>query len=111
MNDKVPRADPDTDLEQEQQGYLGITPPPGQLPEKGQRAWVDRPEQLLLAVDTLKTANVIAVDAEFTQVRSVIQAGVSTSSHRLALLQLAIDKHCFVVDALRLQIFRLSLLS
>jgi 3'-5' exonuclease/HEAT repeats len=102
LNDKVPQADPDTVLEQEQQGYLGITPQPGLPPEKGQRAWIDRPEQLLLAIDSLKTANVVAVDAEFTQIRSVVQTGVSTTSHRLALLQLAIDKHCFVVDALRL---------
>ena len=102
LNDRVPRADPDTDLEQEKQGYLGITPQPGLPPEKGQRAWIDRPEQLLLAINILKTAKVVAVDAEFTQVRSVVQTGVSTTSHRLALLQLAIDKHCFVVDALRL---------
>src|SRR6266566_2336309 len=102
LNDIEPPAEPDADLEYEQQGYLGITPPPGQPPEKGQRAWVDHPEQLLLAVDTLKTSNVVAIDAEFTQVRSAFQTGVSTSSHRLALLQLAIDKQCFVVDALRL---------
>ena len=102
LNDKVPQADSDADPEQEQQGYLGITPPPGLLPEKGQRAWIDRPEQLLLAVHTLKTSDVVAIDAEFTQVRSAVQSGVSTTSHRLALLQLAIDKQCFVVDALRL---------
>jgi hypothetical protein len=101
LNDIAPQADPDTGLEPEQQGYLGITPKPGQPPEKGQRDWIDRPEQLLLAVNTLKTSKVVAIDAEFTQVRSVVQTGVSTTSHRLALLQLAIDKHCFVVDALR----------
>jgi len=101
LNDIVPQADPGADFE-EQRGYLGITPQPGLPPEKGQRAWIDRPEQLLLAVNTLKTSNVVAIDAEFTQVRSAIQTGVSTTSHRLALLQLAIDKQCFVVDALRL---------
>jgi len=102
LNDIVPPAEHDAGLEHEQQGYLGITPQPGQLPEKGQRAWVDRPEQLLLVVDTLKTSNVVAVDAEFTQVRSAVQTVASTSTHRLALLQLAIDKQCFVVDTLRL---------
>ncbi len=102
MNDIVPPVEPDADLEQVQQGYLGITPPLGRPPEKGQRAWVDRPEQLLLAADVLKTSNVVAVDAEFTQVRSTVQTGASTSTHRLALLQLAIDKQCFVVDTLRL---------
>lgn len=89
-------------MEQLQPGYLGITPPPGQLPAKGQRTWVDRPEQLLHAVDALKGSNVVAIDAEFTQARGRIQTSVSTSSHRLALLQLAIEHHCFVVDALRL---------
>ena len=102
MNDKVPQADPDADPEREPQGYLGTTPPPGVLPVKGQRTWIDRPEQLLQAVRILSTSNIIAVDAEFSQVRSITQAGVSTSSQRLALLQLAIDNQSFVVDALRL---------
>lgn len=102
MNDKVPPAEPEDDLEQVQPGYLGITPPAGQLPEKGQRTWVDRPEQLLHAVDALKRSNVVAIDAEFTHVRGRGESDVLTSSQRLALLQLAIDRQCFVVDALRL---------
>lgn len=102
MNDKVPRADQESDPGQAQQGYLGFTPPPGQLPEKGQRTWVDRPEQLLHAIDALTGSHVVAIDAEFTQVRGYVKTSVSTSPHRLALLQLAIDHRCFVVDALRL---------
>jgi len=102
LNDKVPRAEAEAGLEQLQAGYLGKTPPHGQLPAKGQRTWVDRPELLLYAVDALKESNIVAIDAEFTQVRGHIQNGVSTSPHRLALLQLAIDHHCFVVYALRL---------
>jgi ribonuclease D len=102
LNDKVPRTETEVGREQVQPGYLGITPPHGQLPVKGQRTWVDRPEQLLHAVDALKGSNVVAIDAEFTQVRGHIQTGVTTFPHRLALLQLAIDHHCFVVDALRL---------
>jgi 3'-5' exonuclease len=102
LNDKVPRTETEVGREQVQPGYLGITPPHGQLPVKGQRTWVDRPEQLLHAVDALKGSDVVAIDAEFTQVRGHIQTGVSTFPHRLALLQLAIDHHCFVVDALRL---------
>ncbi len=85
-----------------QPGYLGVTPPPGQPPPKGQRTWVDRPEQLLHAVNVLKQSNIVAIDAEFTQVRSRTQSDLSTASHRLALLQLALDGQCFVVDALRL---------
>jgi hypothetical protein len=44
----------------------------------------------------------VAVDAEFTQVRLRTQKDVISTIPRLALLQLAIDQHCFVVDALRL---------
>ncbi len=64
--------------------------------------WVDRPEQLLHAANLLKQSDVVAVDAEFTQARSRTQNDPLASSHRLALLQLAIDGHCFVIDALRL---------
>lgn len=85
-----------------QPGYLGVTPPPGQPPPKGQRTWVDRPEQLLHAVNVLKQSNIVAIDAEFTQARSRAQSDFSTASQRLALLQLALDGQCFVVDALRL---------
>lgn len=81
-------------------GYFGVTPPPGPPPARGERLWIDRPEQLLHAVDILRQASIVAVDAEFTQVRS--HTHTSTSSNRLALLQLAIDHQCFVVDAWRL---------
>ncbi|HEY0754651.1 MAG TPA: HEAT repeat domain-containing protein [Ktedonobacteraceae bacterium] len=84
-----------------QAGYLGITPPQGRLPPRGQRAWVERPEQLLQAVERLEQAPVVAIDAEFTQMRSHTQS--ETTGPRLALLQLAIDGYCFVVDALRLR--------
>lgn len=102
MKDRVASTESEDDLERVQPGYLGITPPPGKLPEKGQRTWVDRPEQLLHAVKALGKSNIVAVDAEFTQVRLREQNNVVTYSQRLALLQLAIDGQCFVVDALRL---------
>lgn len=89
-------------LDSTQQGYLGNTPPPDTPPQKGKRAWVDRPEQLLYAVSVLSQASVVAVDAEFTQIRSRTQVDNATTSQRLALLQLAIEHECFVVDALRL---------
>lgn len=82
-------------------GYLGTTPPLGQLPPRGQRVWVDRPEQLLAAFDLLKQAPIVAIDAEFTQARSHMQG--ETTGPRLALLQLAIDGQCFIVDTLRLR--------
>ncbi|HLJ35229.1 MAG TPA: ribonuclease D, partial [Ktedonobacteraceae bacterium] len=89
-------------LDSTQQGYLGNSPPPDTPPGKGKRAWVDRPEQLLHAVSVLAQASVVAVDAEFTQVRSRMQVDTATISQRLALLQLAVEEECFVVDALRL---------
>lgn len=101
LSEDAPLTEPE--YQEPVQGYLGSTPPPGQLPPKGERVWVDRKEQLVHAVDILTTSHVVAIDAEFTQARSRTQAASGTSVPRLALLQLAIDKHCFVVDALRLQ--------
>lgn len=89
-------------LDSAQQGYLGSTPAPDTPPERGKRAWVDRPDQLLYAVSVLAQASVVAIDAEFTQVRSRMQVDNATTSQRLALLQLAVKQECFVVDALRL---------
>lgn len=99
MSDKLPPAEPEN---LDKPGYLGVSPPPGQLSQKGERQWIDRPEQLLRAVNTLQQANVVAIDAEFAQARSRAQADALNTSPRLALLQLAIDGQCFVVDALRL---------
>lgn len=103
MNEHRPQAEeseePATKI-QVLQGYTGTTPPLGQLPPRGERIWVDRPEQLLAAVRVLKKASVIAIDAEFTQVRSHVQG--QSSAPRLAILQLAMNQTCFVVDTLRL---------
>lgn len=101
MSDNVPLTDVE-DLANEP-GYLGLTPPVGQPPQRSERLWIDRPVQLLSAVDLLKQASLVAIDAEFTQVRSRVQNETSSNVPRLALLQLAIENHCFVVDALRLQ--------
>ncbi|MBA2682701.1 MAG: hypothetical protein H0U76_30460 [Ktedonobacteraceae bacterium] len=101
MSDNVPLTDVE-DLANEP-GYLGSTPPIGQPPQRSERLWIDRPVQLLSAVDLLKQASLVAIDAEFTQSRSRAQNETSSNAPRLALLQLAIENHCFVVDALRLQ--------
>jgi hypothetical protein len=107
LKDKAQPVEPE-DLENIQPGYLGTTPPAGHPPAKGERRWIDRPDQLLQAIQMLKRSSVIAIDAEFTQVRSFAQRAGTTSattpasSNRLALLQLAIDQYCFVVDAWRL---------
>jgi 3'-5' exonuclease/HEAT repeats len=104
LNDNIPPVETEQldNAPPVQPGYLGITPPPGKLLEKFTRTWVDRPEELLKAVNVLKQAHVIAVDAEFTQIRSHIQGDAQTPSHRLALLQLAVEHHCYIVDTLRL---------
>ncbi|HVB20356.1 MAG TPA: hypothetical protein VNG51_00235 [Ktedonobacteraceae bacterium] len=101
MNESNKPEEPEG-LDSTQQGYLGNTPPPDTPPQKGKRAWVDRPEQLQYAVSVLSQASIVAVDAEFTQVRSRIQVDNTTTSQRLALLQLAVEQECFVVDALRI---------
>ncbi|HEX6480873.1 MAG TPA: ribonuclease D [Ktedonobacteraceae bacterium] len=101
MKDVVPPEEP-ADSNTLPPGYLGVSPAPGQLPVRGERTWVDRPEQLLAAVNALQQSPVVAVDAEFTQLRTRTQTDAFTTSQRLALLQLAIDGKCFVVDALRL---------
>jgi hypothetical protein len=87
-----------------QPGYLGKSAPPGKPPARGERRWVDRPAQLLQAVALLTPAKIIAVDTEFSPVRSHLSgSGDSQSlSHRMALLQLAIGQRCFIVDTLRL---------
>jgi len=99
LDDNLPLKEPE-DLDIIRPGYLGVTPPPDPPPARGERLWVDRPEQLQGAVDVLGQARIVAIDAEFTQMRSHIHT--STSSNRLALLQLAIDHQCLVVDAWRL---------
>ena len=101
MNENVPHA-ASGDAARTQQGYTGVTPSLGQLPPRGERQWIDRPEQLLAAVAVLKMASVIAIDAEFSQMRSHAQQQPQSSAPRLALLQIAVDGVCFVVDALRL---------
>jgi hypothetical protein len=85
-----------------QSGYLGVMPPYGNVPQRGARAWVERPEQLLQAVKVLTQSRIVAIDAEFTQVRARAQGDAQTSSMRLALLQLAVEGQCYVIDALRL---------
>lgn len=99
MSNKVQQPE---DHENIQPGYLGPTPPSGQLPQRGERLWVERPEQLLHATNILTQARIIAIDAEFTQARPRSQGEVVKPGPRLAVLQLAIDGYCFVVDALRL---------
>ncbi len=103
MGEKVPFPNQESS-DHSPQGYLGPTPVPGQLPPRGERFWVDRPEQLQQAAAVLSHSPVVAIDAEFTQVRLRTQQHESVSSvPRLALLQLAIDQQCFVVDTLRLK--------
>src|SRR5215470_9799347 len=99
LDDSLPLKEPE-DLDIIRPGYLGVTPPLGPPPARGERLWIDRPEQLRDAADVLRQGRIVAIDAEFTQVRSHIHT--SNSSNRLALLQIAIDHQCFVVDAWRL---------
>lgn len=81
------------------QQYYGPTPPVEEPPGRGERIWVERPDQLAQAVEQLAAAPVVAVDAEFTQTRLSEPEGLR---QRLALLQLATEQRCFVIDVLRL---------
>jgi hypothetical protein len=54
------------------------------------------------AVGNLKQVRVIAIDAEFSQVRMHTRTEGNSSVPRLALLQLAVDHRCFILDMLRL---------
>ena len=101
--ERIQKSDSPEEQEQALPGFLGDSPPYGKLPNRGARAWVDRPEQLQQAAVVLRQASIVAIDAEFTQARSYNSSEAASSSPRLALLQLAIDGQCFVVDALRLR--------
>lgn len=83
-------------------GYRGSSAPPVVAPEWRSRLYIDRPSDLHELTRTLSKASVLAIDAEFVQVR-VRNAG--DPAHRLSLLQFAIDddqRTSWVVDALRL---------
>lgn len=83
-------------------GYRGTSAPPVAAPEWRNRLYIDRPADLYQLARTLNNASVLAIDAEFMQLRHH-QPG--DPAHRLALLQFAIDddyRTSWVVDALRL---------
>lgn len=83
-------------------GYLGSSAPPVAAPEWRSRLYIDRPADLHELARTLNKASVLAIDAEFAQLRI---RNVGDPAHRLSLLQFAIDddhRTSWVVDALRL---------
>lgn len=83
-------------------GYRGLSAPPVVAPEWKRRLYIDRPSDLRELARTLGKASVLAIDAEFVQLR-IRNAG--DPAHRLSLLQFAIDddhRTAWVVDALRL---------
>jgi hypothetical protein len=79
--------------------YHGDTPPVEPSPARGERVWVERPDELAAAVERLASDAVVAVDAEFMQVRPSEPEGYR---HQLAVLQIATSQVCYVIDALRL---------
>ena len=94
--------------EQEQQsiqpGYTGTSLQKGNVPPRSERVWIDRAEQLHDAIPILMQSPVIAVDAEFTQGRSLAKARPSEKGNgpRLAVLQIAVERVCYIIDGLRL---------
>src|SRR5258706_3883611 len=84
-------------------GDLGEFPPPGAAPTWKRRLYVERPADLGTLAQDLQAAHVIALDAEFAQVRG--RGAPREPAHRLALLQLGCDNDyrvSYVVDAQRL---------
>ncbi|HEV8191701.1 MAG TPA: hypothetical protein VGP82_09485, partial [Ktedonobacterales bacterium] len=83
-------------------GYRGPSAPPIAVPTWKRRLYVDRPADLAALAHDLLAARVIAIDAEFVQTYG---RAPGTPSHRLALLQFAMDndyRTSYVVDALLL---------
>jgi hypothetical protein len=83
-------------------GYRGTSAPPAAAPNWQQRRYIDRHADLAALTAALEHAHLLAIDAEFWQPRV---RGPDEPSHRLALLQIAIDNDCrasYVVDAMRL---------
>src|SRR5258708_7130986 len=84
-------------------GYRGPVPLPASAPPWRRRRSVERPAELAAAVARLRQAHVLALDAEFSQVRVRTP---EEPSHRLSLLQVAADDEydtAYVMDALRLR--------
>jgi 3'-5' exonuclease len=82
-------------------GYRGSSAPPVVAPEWRSRLYIDHPANLRELARTLSKASVLAIDAEFVQLRA---RNPSDPSHRLSLLQFAVDdehRTSWVVDALR----------
>jgi hypothetical protein len=84
------------------EGYRGELPPPLAPPPRTRWTAVERPDELIRTAAALRGSTVLAIDAEFVQVRV---RGPEDPSHRLALLQLAAmpgAEGAYVVDPLRL---------
>lgn len=83
--------------------YHGSSPSVESAPARGERVWVERPDELAAAVERLASASVVAVDAEFMQTPRAEPEGHRT---QLALLQIAAQSGaglvCYVIDVLRL---------
>ena len=84
-------------------GYQGDTPAHVVVPVWKRRLFIDRPADLRSFAADLSGATVLAIDAEFVQ--NYHRRGPDDPSHRLTLLQFALDNDyrvSYVVDTLRL---------
>jgi len=82
-------------------GYTGATPPTSPAPEWPRPQLIATAADLAAAMPILAAAPVLALDAEFFQLRA---RGPDDPAHRLSLLQIALDhpRASYVVDALRI---------
>lgn len=98
----TPRRDAPAAVAAEDTGYRGQAAPPAPAPVWSHRVYVERPAELAKAAAHLRSARVIALDAEFSQPRVRTP---DEPAHRLAVLQLADDDDydtSYVIDTQRL---------
>jgi hypothetical protein len=91
------------DRQPQDDGYRGESPAPVPAPAWKRRLFIDRPADLRAFAAELANAAVLAIDAEFVQ--NYHRRGPEDPSHRLTLLQFALDNDyrvSYVVDPLRL---------
>ncbi len=94
---QAPQREPQDD------GYRGASPSLSPAPTWQRRLFIDRPADLRAFSAEVDHSSVLAIDAEFVQ--NYHRRGPEDPTHRLTLLQFAIDNDyrvSYVIDALRL---------
>jgi 3'-5' exonuclease len=78
-------------------GYSGPVPPPSEPPPRAERHWIEQSAEMATMIRVLSESAILAIDVEFVPARPAD----SSSTPRLALIQIANDHLSFVIDGLR----------